>query len=46
MKAGSLNFQAFDVTGAAMFFFGHSNDFAWGWTEDPVTRGTVTVSKP
>ena len=35
MKAGSLNVQAFDVAGAAMFFFGHSNDFAWGWTEGP-----------
>jgi acyl-homoserine lactone acylase PvdQ len=39
MKAGSLNFQAFDVTGAAMFFFGHSNDFAWGWTEGPRYTG-------
>ena len=39
MKAGSLNFQAFDVAGAAMFFFGHSNDFAWGWTEGPRYTG-------
>ena len=39
MKAGSLNVQAFDVAGAAMFFFGHSNDFAWGWTEGPRYTG-------
>jgi len=39
MKAGSLDVQAFDVTGAAMFFFGHSNDFAWGWTEGPRYTG-------
>ena len=39
MKAGSLNFQAFDVTGTAMSFFGHSNDFAWGWTEGPRYTG-------
>jgi len=39
MKAGSLNVQAFDVAGAAMFFFGHSNDFAWGWTEAPRYTG-------
>ena len=39
MKAGSLDVQVFDVTGAAMFFFGHSNDFAWGWTEGPRYTG-------
>jgi acyl-homoserine-lactone acylase len=39
MKAGSLNVQVFDVTGTAMFFFGHSNDFAWGWTEGPRYTG-------
>ena len=39
MKAGSLDVQVFDVAGAAMFFFGHSNDFAWGWTEGPRYTG-------
>jgi acyl-homoserine-lactone acylase len=39
MKAGSLDVQVFDVTGTAMFFFGHSNDFAWGWTEGPRYTG-------
>jgi acyl-homoserine-lactone acylase len=39
MKAGSLNVQAFDLTGAAMLLFGHSDDFAWGWTEGPRYTG-------
>jgi acyl-homoserine lactone acylase PvdQ len=35
MKAGDIDFQAFEPAGTARFFFGHSADFAWGWTEGP-----------
>lgn len=33
MKAGELDALSFDVAGAASFFFAHTADFAWGWTE-------------
>ncbi|HEX3920110.1 MAG TPA: penicillin acylase family protein [Caulobacteraceae bacterium] len=33
MKAGDIDFQAFEPPGTARFFFGHSPSFAWGWTE-------------
>ncbi|WP_293971220.1 penicillin acylase family protein [Sphingopyxis sp.] len=39
MKAGDFDFQAFEPTGTAMPFFGHSRDFAWGWTEGPRFAG-------
>jgi acyl-homoserine lactone acylase PvdQ len=39
MKAGDFDFQAFEPTGTAMPFFGHSRHFAWGWTEGPRFAG-------
>jgi acyl-homoserine-lactone acylase len=35
MKAGGVDFQAYEPTGTAMFFFGNTPHFAWGWTEAP-----------
>ena len=35
MKAGDLDLQAYEATGTAMFLFGHTPYFAWGWTEAP-----------
>lgn len=35
MKAGSLDLQAYEATGTAMFLFGNTPHFAWGWTEAP-----------
>lgn len=35
IKAGELDFMAFDPAGAVLFFFGHSAHFAWGVTEAP-----------
>lgn len=35
MKAGGLDLQAYEPTGTAMFLFGNTPYFAWGWTEAP-----------
>jgi acyl-homoserine-lactone acylase len=35
IKAGDLDFVAFEPTGSAEFLFGHSPYFAWGITEGP-----------
>jgi acyl-homoserine-lactone acylase len=35
IKAGDLDITAFAPAGTALFFFGHSPDFAWGVTEAP-----------
>jgi acyl-homoserine-lactone acylase len=35
IKAGDLDFMAFETAGSAQFLFGHSPYFAWGITEGP-----------
>lgn len=35
IKAGKLDFLAFEPAGTATFLFGHSDRFAWGVTEGP-----------
>lgn len=35
IRAGNLDFMAFEPTGSALFLFGHSPYFGWGITEGP-----------
>ena len=35
IRAGDLDFMAFEPTGSALFLFGHSPYFGWGITEGP-----------
>ena len=35
IKAGTLDFYAVTVVGSPTFLFGHSPDYAWGYTEGP-----------
>lgn len=51
IKAGKLDFLAFEPTGTATFLFGHSGKFAWGVTEGPryvgdCYRVRLSVSNP
>jgi hypothetical protein len=46
MKAGSLDVQAFDVTGAAMFFLATATTSPGDGPKDLVTQETVIDSQP
>ncbi|MDT9600349.1 penicillin acylase family protein [Sphingosinicella rhizophila] len=49
MKAGDFDVQAFEPTGSASPFFGHTNHYAWGWTEGPRFPGdcyAITTEGP